>query len=107
MITLASRTFNLDVVPKIARSELELWVLLASRGGAQISRLEPSRARDSLKLDEPNSSSVEFGFGPARLHPNWWLELLGPPFVLFRFLPLLQINFFLFKKFGAFVYKNM
>ncbi|MFS8010463.1 hypothetical protein Hanom_Chr14g01297381 [Helianthus anomalus] len=52
----SSRVFSsFKVVLKIVRAELELWVLLASRARAQISRLKPSRARawsssDSARL---------------------------------------------------------
>ncbi|MFS7950484.1 hypothetical protein Hanom_Chr07g00583811 [Helianthus anomalus] len=46
--TSSSRAFSsFEVVLEIARAELELWVLLASRARAQRSRLEPSRARAS------------------------------------------------------------
>ncbi|MFS7898205.1 hypothetical protein Hanom_Chr00s018285g01758001 [Helianthus anomalus] len=81
MITLASRTLaslsdteasssrvfsSSDVVLKVARAELELWVLLTSRALAQISRLEPSRARASKNHDEPSSCSARLVYTPMK-----------------------------------------
>ncbi|MFS7991085.1 hypothetical protein Hanom_Chr12g01066651 [Helianthus anomalus] len=66
--TSSIRVFSsFEIVHKIARAELELWVLLRAR--TQISRLELSRTRPSEKHDEPSSSRGKPGLGLARLHP--------------------------------------
>ncbi|MFS7950319.1 hypothetical protein Hanom_Chr07g00581841 [Helianthus anomalus] len=64
----SSRVFSSsEVVLKIARAELELWVLLASRARAHISRLEPSRARARASKNMTSRARAQSSSGSARL----------------------------------------
>ncbi|MFS7925134.1 hypothetical protein Hanom_Chr04g00280971 [Helianthus anomalus] len=70
----SSRDFSsFEIVLKIARTELELWVLLASRARAQISKLKPSRARASKNMTSRDFSSFEIVLKIARAELELWV----------------------------------